>query len=971
MNKSFKIFRKNFNALSLGILTTIFCSCFNSFNNNIKIKYTTISGKLIVDENIPINFLEEDFVQTNNKRTAFPTQPTGNDYLVQAVNTTNSSDTINAEISSNNGVYSYTISIPIPQDGSTKKYKIFAKLNNSSANTILYSESDEISVNFENSVISHDCILKPTQNSSGTFSLTVKVDSDTNISTAKVICGEYEYQGSKSGTSYTFTSSRSTPNGITNYVDSGIKQLIFYFYNSSEQVLYSFTESIAIFDNLTTNTWAQNGNEPWFNTTTGSDGKRTTECHITKEMVDNFKLKAFFVKNGGNDSNSGTFLNPVATISGAVAKMCDKNIDYTIYIMQTITGAQEIPDTVTSDDTGTYHAKTITICGLNGLNATGIPQDVLNGNNSSTVLTVKSVVPITIKNLMITEGKGNQGNASNDLKNGGGIFLAGGSTVSLTDGTLIQKNSASTGTGGGVFISENAKLLIYGKALIGASGDSQPDTTRNYARMGGGIANEGTLCIGYCEYTDATHYKKALIPDGYGIRRNQSAAGGGGIRTTSNVFMASGDLSYNQGTNGGAVAYSGSSSNSFEITGGRIIGNQASSNGGAIYFPAGNLKIKGCIFSQNDVLGTGLGGAIYAQAHIYMGRGAYIPSGTGNMNTIFFLNGMLYISEPLDIPAECTDGILAKVQIADMQYPTGTNTKQILLCQTGCGTTINQEFDKFDVIQPNNTSHYYINNSGYIANNFGPKATPSEVYDIVFNDGTAIAYEDNLKLAKRQIQNAIAVIYVIRTDLNDVGVTGERMIGVGLVQKRLAWCTSTAKAHDEFISGIFYNPDNNGSTNLSQIATFLGANNDTGTGSNSTVTVEQAADLYPAFYFGINYKDQSRSHNGDMYYSNVAGTAFETGWYLPASWELELLLNRDAELTAKINTIMELIHGMPFTKEFVDGELYGWWTSSMYTDEEHKTKAVIWIYSTSNDELIFSAKGKERGFITCAVRQFN
>jgi hypothetical protein len=60
---------------------------------------------------------------------------------------------------------------------------------------------------------------------------------------------------------------------------------------------------------------------------------------------------------------------------------------------------------------------------------------------------------------------------------------------------------------------------------------------------------------------------------------------------------------------------------------------------------------------------------------------------------------------------------------------------------------------------------------------------------------------------------------------------------------------------------------------------------------------------------------------------------------------------------------------MPFTKNFVDGELYGWWTSSGHNEEGNKTNAMYLVYN--GDSVIGSYTGKERGFITCAVRQFN
>ena len=66
--------------------------------------------------------------------------------------------------------------------------------------------------------------------------------------------------------------------------------------------------------------------------------------------------------------------------------------------------------------------------------------------------------------------------------------------------------------------------------------------------------------------------------------------------------------------------------------------------------------------------------------------------------------------------------------------------------------------------------------------------------------------------------------------------------------------------------------DKNGSDNLSQIAAYLPTQTDS---SNNYYTDDTGtAARYPAFYFGINYKDQTESH--------VSGTNYEDNWYLPS-----------------------------------------------------------------------------------------
>ena len=155
----------------------------------------------------------------------------------------------------------------------------------------------------------------------------------------------------------------------------------------------------------------------------------------------------------------------------------------------------------------------------------------------------------------------------------------------------------------------------------------------------------------------------------------------------------------------------------------------------------------------------------------------------------------------------------------------------------------------------------------------GTKA-PTEaksVGDIVFNDGSATPYSEDLTLTDDEKNAAIAVIFYVGTDCSNDSTS--RTLGVGLAQNQSgpAWCLSSANACEVNITTI-QESDKDGSDNLSQIGEFLDENDelndDTGT-----------ADKYPAFYFAKNYASQTGS--------NVSGTDYEDGWYLPAKAELQ------------------------------------------------------------------------------------
>ncbi len=168
----------------------------------------------------------------------------------------------------------------------------------------------------------------------------------------------------------------------------------------------------------------------------------------------------------------------------------------------------------------------------------------------------------------------------------------------------------------------------------------------------------------------------------------------------------------------------------------------------------------------------------------------------------------------------------------------------------------------------------------YNFGNIGSKSAPSAVGDIVFYDGTAIASSDTLTLTNEQKAAAIAVIVYKGTECSNNGTS--RMLGVGLVQERgatLTWCTSDANAADTEINSIecsasgdgpdaVYSGDLNGSDNFTQIADILKNNNNNDTDNETK---------YPVFYWAKNYA---------TYATNLSGTAFEDGWYIPSIAEL-------------------------------------------------------------------------------------
>ncbi len=227
------------------------------------------------------------------------------------------------------------------------------------------------------------------------------------------------------------------------------------------------------------------------------------------------------------------------------------------------------------------------------------------------------------------------------------------------------------------------------------------------------------------------------------------------------------------------------------------------------------------------------------------------------------------------------------------------------------------------------------------------KNTPDAVNDIVFKDGSAIAYTANLYVTEEfqsDFQsNAVAMIFYKGTDCSNDGST--RTLGVGLKRSPsyMHWCLHIAHGSAANITTIQCTPsgsagaytfsdDKDGSDNLSQIAAFLAGNNDTGTAAN-----------YPAFYWAKNYGT-----------TNGCTGAYANGWYLPSIAELYQIYNQRTSIDAAV-----ALCGL--TGDF--SSTY-FWSSSQYASYDGAYK----LYFTNGD--CYSNNKYNYYNYVCAVRAF-
>ena len=426
-----------------------------------------------------------------------------------------------------------------------------------------------------------DITVRGAASESGKVNLTIVV-SGTSIESCKISGEGYSGNCDVSGGTITWNPSDNVPSGT----------YTFGFYDANAVFLYEFRESVQFYGGLVTDVWF--GSSPYI-----ADG----ECVITEELVKKFALTRIYVSETGNDgTGSGTRAKPYKSIAKATGALMDSATDYTIVVDGTLTGNQEIPDTVTSEK-----AKSVTVQGANGSGT-----DILDGNNSGSVLTIKTNVPVTIKDIKITRGK---------AEFGGGIYIGEGADVTL-ENSEVSKNKSSK-YGGGI-------AVFCGILTLKNSSVNENSTTTQNQGVGGGIALYGT----------ETAEAKLTMEEGSVISGNntyQNKSGGGVDVCNGSFIMKGGTVSENTATHSGS---------------GDIVG------GGVNIRGTGSFSMEGGTISGNTAKEGGGGVAVHSGLSFSMSGSAYIPyGGSKGKNDVMLIDAdtLITIGGALTPPAAATD----------------------------------------------------------------------------------------------------------------------------------------------------------------------------------------------------------------------------------------------------------------------------------------------------------------------------
>ncbi len=397
-----------------------------------------------------------------------------------------------------------------------------------------------------------------------------------------------------------------------------------------------------------------------------------------------------YVGTDGNDETyPGTRTKPFATFARACQEMTEVKA-YTIYVKGTVTGKQTIPgsgNTPAATSIKITVNKSTTIPGAGG---TPDSDAVLNAgctssiDNSGNALTISTAIPVTIEHLTVRGGYVHSSGVD-----GAGICLADSSNATLKLGPgVVVKGNYSENNAGGVYVSQEATLFMYGSALIGdlkttvAAGNNQnsymnDDTTAapcanaadsSNGHGGGGILCKGTIYLGYTGFdTDGTTPVLAAGEDAFtgGVCRNFSGGHGGAIYVSSGTaYIAGGNYFNNFAQNGGGGAISIFQSTVY-ISGGNFENNKAR-YGGGIALRTASSPASSCEMTGGTIGGNGRPNVVYSSLYPEQANGGavYIEP-----DTTFSLRGSAYI--PYGGSIKSNDVYLAKAVSGDtVKYAT-------------------------------------------------------------------------------------------------------------------------------------------------------------------------------------------------------------------------------------------------------------------------------------------------------------
>ena len=255
----------------------------------------------------------------------------------------------------------------------------------------------------------------------------------------------------------------------------------------------------------------------------------------------------------------------------------------------------------------------------------------ITANGNFAVITVKSGVTFTLTDCKETQGKITHGMD----KAGRGVYVATGSTFTMSGGT-ITGNTTSDGDGGGVYV-YSGTFTMNGEASItcnGADGGGGVFVgTGSTFNMSGGASitdNDANYCGGVYVTASGT-----FNMNGGSITNNTASSNGGGVYVYNGTFtMNGGSITDNTASdNGGGVymTYSTTYNATFNLYGGKITNNKANEGGGVYVGGGGTFTVSGAVNITGNKKGDGNKTGGDTTNNVYLSSGKFITIGESGL----------------------------------------------------------------------------------------------------------------------------------------------------------------------------------------------------------------------------------------------------------------------------------------------------------------------------------------------------
>jgi len=325
-----------------------------------------------------------------------------------------------------------------------------------------------------------------------------------------------------------------------------------------------------------------------------NQGKIEIHQGLKSETTANYQgTLALITVTNNNDSGAGSLREAIATAAVGDTIVFDPSLaNQTI----TLTSGQLVID------------KNLTLDGADAANLT------ISGNKSSRVIKTGDSTNITVKNLIIANGKVSNNSSNEATSAGGGIQTGSSSTFTLEN---CQVNNNIAGFGGGIYAGFKGTTTILNSQF-----NENDGSLANSERGGGAIATKsaGSLTVKGSTFTNNKGTNGGAINNLLGpltvenstFTNNDSTAGTGG---NTNGY---GGAIYTDGANAsGTNSTPGAVGGTISIRNSKFEGNKGKGQGGAMFlfaYPPDNLVIEGSTIINNQVIkgstGDALGGGL-------------------------------------------------------------------------------------------------------------------------------------------------------------------------------------------------------------------------------------------------------------------------------------------------------------------------------------------------------------------------